>query len=180
VHRGKRSGTAFRYSADGKWHCFSCNEKGRGAIDLVKAIRKVGFQEAVDLLAPHVSSANSLSRISSTAQPAQSGSQEQSRRSENSTENPPFKSSYGNYFKPQEWLTERGLKSETLEHYGSWLLRQPVSQVHLQRVCDAEDSMLERWRSSRLSFAQYRASRPETPKYRFPSGFNKQSAFWPR
>jgi DNA primase len=31
-------------------HCFSCEAKGRGVIDLAMQVRKVGFKEAVALL----------------------------------------------------------------------------------------------------------------------------------
>src|SRR5688572_19300575 len=57
VHQPKRNGTAFSYSADGKWHCFSCNAKGRGALDLTMAVRSVGFTEAANILTPYASGA---------------------------------------------------------------------------------------------------------------------------
>src|SRR5262245_45647728 len=52
VHNGKRSNTAFSYAQGGAWHCFSCNEKGKGAIDLAMRVKGIGFQEAVALLEP--------------------------------------------------------------------------------------------------------------------------------
>ena len=50
VHNPKQNSTSFSYAADGRFNCFSCNAKGRGAIDLVKLVRGVGFQAAVELL----------------------------------------------------------------------------------------------------------------------------------
>ena len=50
VHHPKQNSTSFSYAADGRFNCFSCNAKGRGAIDLAMAIRGVGFQAAVELL----------------------------------------------------------------------------------------------------------------------------------
>jgi DNA primase len=50
VHHPKQNSTSFSYAADGRFNCFSCNAKGRGAIDLVKAVRGIGFQAAVELL----------------------------------------------------------------------------------------------------------------------------------
>ena len=38
IHRPKQNQTSFSYAADGRYHCFSCNAKGRGAIDLTKAV----------------------------------------------------------------------------------------------------------------------------------------------
>ena len=34
-------------------------------------------------------------------------------------ENKPFKSTYHRSFKPHQWLAERGLTQETLDHFGS-------------------------------------------------------------
>jgi hypothetical protein len=31
IHRPKQNQTSFSYAADGRYHCFSCNAKGRGA-----------------------------------------------------------------------------------------------------------------------------------------------------
>ena len=31
------------------FNCFSCNTKGKGAVDLVKAVKNVGFQVAVPI-----------------------------------------------------------------------------------------------------------------------------------
>jgi DNA primase len=32
VHQPKRNSTSFSYATDGKWHCFSCDATGRGAL----------------------------------------------------------------------------------------------------------------------------------------------------
>ena len=53
VHAPKKNGTAFSYSQDGKFNCFSCNAKGRGGLDLAMAVRGCGFQAAVELLEPY-------------------------------------------------------------------------------------------------------------------------------
>ena len=47
----KKNNTSFSYNVDGRWNCFLCGASGRGAIDFVKAIRKIGFQEAVSAFA---------------------------------------------------------------------------------------------------------------------------------
>ena len=50
VHGPKQNNTSFSYAADGRFNCFSCNAKGRGAIDLYKLVKNVGFQAAVEAL----------------------------------------------------------------------------------------------------------------------------------
>jgi DNA primase len=50
LHKAAKNNTSFSFGADGKFHCFSCGSKGRGAYRLTMAYRKVGFQDAVDEL----------------------------------------------------------------------------------------------------------------------------------
>src|SRR5438552_2720489 len=50
VHESKTNNNCFAYSDSGKFHCFSCNTKGSGAIDLAKAVKNIAFKEAVELL----------------------------------------------------------------------------------------------------------------------------------
>jgi hypothetical protein len=44
VHGPKSNATAFSFDIEGRYHCFSCGAKGKGAIDLAMAVQKVGFQ----------------------------------------------------------------------------------------------------------------------------------------
>lgn len=50
AHQSKTNNNCFAYHDSGKWHCFSCNAKGSGAIDLTKTLRNCGFQAAVEFL----------------------------------------------------------------------------------------------------------------------------------
>ena len=51
IHNSKSNIGCFRYEADGgRWHCFSCDAKGRGAIDLAIALRGLNFSSAVEFL----------------------------------------------------------------------------------------------------------------------------------
>jgi hypothetical protein len=52
IHNPKQNSTSFSYAADGRFNCFSCNAKGRGAIDLAKLVKGLGFRfrEAVEFL----------------------------------------------------------------------------------------------------------------------------------
>jgi hypothetical protein len=49
LHSGSNP-TAFSWSEDGRWHCFSCG-RGGDRIALVRAARQVSFREAVSFLA---------------------------------------------------------------------------------------------------------------------------------
>jgi len=54
VHGSKNNTNCFRYSDDGRFYCFSCGARGRGAIDLVKLVKNISFKAAVELLQPLV------------------------------------------------------------------------------------------------------------------------------
>src|SRR5258706_10427796 len=50
IHGSKNNKTCFRYHETGKFHCFSCEAKGSGALDLIKLVRQCGFKQAVEFL----------------------------------------------------------------------------------------------------------------------------------
>jgi len=50
INQSKTNNNCFAYNDDGRFHCFSCNAKGRGAIDLTKLVKNIGFQAAVEFL----------------------------------------------------------------------------------------------------------------------------------
>jgi DNA primase len=50
VHGSKKNTTCFSFNDDGRFNCFLCSAEGRGAIGLVMAVRKCGFQQAVRIL----------------------------------------------------------------------------------------------------------------------------------
>ena len=50
IHGSKKNTTCFSFDDNGRFNCFSCSAKGKGAIDAVMAIKQVGFREAVELL----------------------------------------------------------------------------------------------------------------------------------
>lgn len=54
IHQSKNNQGCFRYHETGVFHCFSCNAKGKGALDLVKAVKSIGFLAAVEFLSPFV------------------------------------------------------------------------------------------------------------------------------
>lgn len=93
-HNPKHNSTSFSYSSDGKFFCFSCNIKGRGGIDLIKAVRRCGFKEAVEFLGgikpPAAPKKPVLEVSSASSEPLK-----------------PFTGKYHQYAKPCAWLTER-------------------------------------------------------------------------
>ena len=54
IHKATLNNTSFSYHSDGRYQCFSCNAKGRGGVDLVKAAKGINFQAAVAFLEPLV------------------------------------------------------------------------------------------------------------------------------
>lgn len=164
VHGG-RGNTAFSYASDGKWHCFSCGEKGRGSIDLAMAVRKVGFQEAVAMLEPFIGSAlvASMPKVVPALRTA----------IEPVTENKPFDgASYAKYAVESRWLQARNLAPSTLERYGAFQYDNPA------RKSPYKGKVLlpvRRWADGEL--VAYLARTPEpkegVPKYVWPNGFHK-------
>jgi len=87
IHGSKKSTTCFSFDDEGRFNCFSCGAKGKGAIDLVIAIRKCGFQEAVK----HLEGFRDTPR---TRAPVQEQSPQRQLAPAPPSENPPFKSTY--------------------------------------------------------------------------------------
>jgi len=169
VHQSETNEGCFRFTATGLWHCFSCEAKGKGAIDLVRAIRTVGFKEAVSILEGITvpvgeESPQAGGKSGATAQPA--------------GENRPFKGSYAKFFRPHEWPEARGLKPETLERYGVGYYENPArksqyNQSVMLPVRRMEDGATVAYVSRNVGEAT-----AENPKYRFPAGFHKSLELW--
>jgi hypothetical protein len=68
----KRNRGNFSYDVDGKFRCFSCTAKGRGAIALTMQVRQLGFQAATEILRPF-DSASAQSGAGHTASAANAG-----------------------------------------------------------------------------------------------------------
>jgi DNA primase len=50
IHQSKTNNNCFADNDDGRYHCFSCNAKGRGGIDLAMAVKGVNFTQACEIL----------------------------------------------------------------------------------------------------------------------------------
>lgn len=169
VHGSEKNDGCFRFTDGGLWHCFSCEAKGRGAIDLVQAVRKIGFREAVAVLEgisvpPRVESPQGEAPVSAQGQPA--------------GENRVFRGSYQKFFRPHPWLEARGLKPETLERYGVGYYENPSRRsaysgsvmLPVRRVADGATVAYVSRNIGEVT--------QENPKYRFPPGFHKSLELW--
>lgn len=113
IHHAKTNNTSFSYAPDGRFHCFSCQAKGRGTIDFVKLVRKVGFQEAVEWLKAEVGS-NPLPVAETHVLEAPSEPQ------------PILKDTWRNYQVPCEWLDKRVPDIAVRERYGVFAYNNPA------------------------------------------------------
>jgi len=155
----KRNATAFSYDDSGKFHCFSCNVSGRGAIDLVKAVKQVGFQEAVTF----------LKNLTPRTRPQQTPQLQ----STESSENPPFKSTYEKFAVPSAWLKDRGFTQATLDRFEVFEYHNPA-----RRSVYSGSVMLKirRWSDGEcIGYLSRNTGEvtPEKPKYCFPKGVQK-------
>lgn len=105
--------TAFSINSEGLWNCFSGGHKGRGSIDLVMAIKGIGFKEACEL----------LGQIQPTKEViVQPGTDSES------TEGvlKPFAGKYEKYAVPCPWLEERIPDKAIRERYGTFCYNNPA------------------------------------------------------
>ncbi len=169
LHQAKKNNTSFSFHQDGRFQCFSCGKKGRGAIDLVMAMRSVGFQEAVEFLDAFDPQRDWVNKAAKKPQikqlqvvPAEP------------MENPPFKGSYDKFFVPSEWLAERGFSADTLQKYGVGQYDNPARRsVYRGKIL----LPVRRWDGELVAYLA-RDPRPaevrgEDPKYIWPKGFQK-------
>lgn len=110
IHRGENN-TAFSYDSSGRFNCFVCSSKGRGAIDLTKAIKQVGFKEAISILSQLELQAVPTSQPTTTVPLV--------------TENAPYKSSYEKFKVESEWLKARGISQEAQDYFGVFEYNNP-------------------------------------------------------
>jgi hypothetical protein len=105
VHQAKRNQTSFSFDDEGKFHCFSCGAKGKGAIDVVMAIRQVGFRDACAILE------DLRPKLTGRVQELDSSpaNRQESTTSCTPGENPVFKGSYEKFKVNSPWLRDRGL-----------------------------------------------------------------------
>jgi DNA primase len=159
VHNPKQNSTSFSYAADGRFNCFSCNAKGRGAIDLAMAIRGVGFQAAVELLGavPIVEPPKQKSPVAVNS---------------DATELKPLeKDTWRKFAVPCPWLEARMPDAAIREKYGVFCYNNPARKsAYSGRV------MLPVKDSAGLLYGYLgrdSSGNPDIPKYLFPKNLPK-------
>ena len=161
LHDAKRNSNSFSFDNTGRWHCFSCNAHGRGAIDLVMAVRKVGFQEAVEFLKTlHAEPIPTPQLVCKTAE------------TPTISENPPFHGSYQKFYVPSEWLAKRGFLPATLARYEVGEYSNPSRQSAYKGKILLP---VRRWKDGELVAFLARTPEPKEGevKYVWPKGFSK-------
>lgn len=164
VCQPKRNATAFSFDDEGKFHCFSCGAKGKGAIDLKMAVSKCGFQEAVSFL---------TDLPQSRPTPKEQGQERQSKAESVVTKNPAYKGTYEKYAVKSEWLEKRGLTDETCKLYEVFEYNNPA-----RRSAYSGSVMLKMRRYSDGECVGYLSRNigevtQERPKYVLPKGLHK-------
>ena len=167
IHGSQKNNTAFSIHEDGRYACFSCGAKGKGCLDLVMAVKGVGFKEAVEFLHAYV---GSPTFVAQARKPEIKQIQEPV---EQATENPPFASTYEKFQVESAWLTARGFTKDTLDLYKVFEYRNDKrrSQYNgsvMLRISRYSDGECVGYLSRNIGEIT-----PEKPKYRFPANFRK-------
>jgi DNA primase len=153
-HKPVKNDGAFRFNSAGLYHCFSCDAKGKGAIDLVMQLKGCGFQEATAWLLPRSAATPYIAPVSEPS----------------ISENKPFDGKYEKFYVHSEWLAKRGFTAETLKHFG-------VGQYHNPARKSAYGGMvmfpIHRFADGVKVGYLGRNITGEGQKYRFPEGFKK-------
>src|ERR1700693_359307 len=120
IHRPNQNSTSSSYAQDGRFHCFSCGAKGKGAIALIKLVAGVNFQAAVDTLGgiPAVESPKEKSPVvgDSVASSAESMQTELK---------PMQKDTWRKFAVPCPWLEQRIPDAAIRERYGVFCYNNP-------------------------------------------------------
>jgi len=163
VHQPKKNTSSFSFDVEGKYQCFSCSTKGKGAIDIVMAIKQIGFRDAVALLetlnVPEVPSGQAQNHVVHVDDMV--------------TENPPFAGTYEKYAVPSPWLEARGLLPETLKQFEVFQYDNPKRK---SQYTGSVMLTIRRWSDGEaVGYLSRNIGdiTPESPKYRFPAGFQK-------
>jgi DNA primase len=160
-HDAKKNKTSFSFTAE-KFNCFSCGEHGAGAIDLVMKLKKIGFQEAVEVLGALVIAPQAI----------QTKSQREPNLEVTVSANKPFEGKYEKFYVPSDWLKARGFSEETLKLYGVGQYFNPARKsAYSNKVLFPILRFADGVKTGYLSRTIEQES--SDPKYAFPSGFHK-------
>lgn len=114
IHNPKQNSTSFSYAADGKFHCFSCEAKGKGGLDLTMKVKGIGFKDAVALLQP-------LSGF--TPAPAK---EKEPLSSDSGELRPLVKDTWRKFAIPCPWLEQRIPDAAVRERFGAFCYNNPA------------------------------------------------------
>lgn len=165
VHKAKKNNTSFSFSLDGRFHCFSCGSKGRGAIDLVMAIKNTSFKDACSF----------LESISLSVPNEQDNGREIQNQSKTSCspqieENSVFVGSYEKFKVESEWLKNRGIPADILEKYGVFEYNNPNRKsIYSNRVMIP----MKNWNGELVGYLARATQVHQEPKYLLPKGVAK-------
>ena len=170
IHKGDNV-TAFQVDfAKNAWRCFTGCDKGGNQIDLVAAIEGCGFREAAIKLKRDFLGAETPPAKAGAAsrKPAKSGEKPPTGYEKKNQEavNPPLNFTLQLKSDHPYLLKERGLKPETIEHFGlGWCARGSMAG----RVAVP----IHNERGELVAYAGRALKEGEEPRYKFPSGFEK-------
>jgi hypothetical protein len=161
IHGSKSNQTCFSYNDSGKLHCFSCDAKGSGAIDLTKLVLKIGFKEACEKLA-------AVKPSPATEKPATVISE-----SVGGILKPLEKDTWRKFAVPCPWLEERIPDAGIRERYGVFCYNNPARKsAYSGRVMiPIRDMKGTLWGYSGRNVGDSRED--NVPKYLFPKDLPK-------
>lgn len=157
LHDAKTNKTSFSYAPDGKFHCFSCEAKGRGALDLCMQVLKIGFKDACEKLgsiSPPTPETKPINDSTHSSEPLK-----------------PFTGTYHQHQVELPWLEARCPDKAVRELYGVFAYANPARKSKYQNKVFIPLKDLEG------TVYGYLVRTPEPKegesKYEFPSGFPK-------
>jgi hypothetical protein len=162
IHQSKTNNNCFAYNDNGAFHCFSCNAKGRGAIDLAKLVKNIGFQAAVELLQPSAGQGVPMPAPAVTPAP----------EAVSALPEPIKKDTWRQHQVPCEWLEKRVPDAAIRERYGVFCYNNPARKsAYSGRVMLPVrdiDGLLYGYLGRDIS-----NNSDQTPKYLFPRNLPK-------
>ncbi len=154
-HEAKENNTSFSFSENGLFHCFSCQVKGKSAIDLVMKVKECNFTSAVALLEQLGTQVGTQTEPKTEQQEA--------------TKLVPFKGSYHKYKVPCEWLTNRIPSQDVLDRFEVFCYNNPA-----RKSAYSNKVMLPIKGTDGQTYGYLgRSFNGEDVKYNFPSSFPK-------
>lgn len=160
-HNPKQNQTSFSFDLDGKFYCFGCQWKGRGAIDAARGLKDCNFTAATEL----------LESLAITPSPEPKRPAVTSNSDANDTRLKPFTGKYHMHQVELPWLEARCPDKAIRERFGVFAYSNPARKSKYQNKVFIPLKDLE----GTLYGYLVRTPEPTTgeSKYEFPVGFPK-------